>query len=110
MDEGGSREQLEQQIATLKTANLALQDQLRSADDAVRLIQEMEVHQIELQAQNMALREVQRELEVSRAQYADLYDFAPIAYFTLDPAGVVLETNLRGAALLGRERVMITGR
>jgi PAS domain S-box-containing protein len=45
-----------------------------------------------------------QELEVSRSKYADLYDFAPVGYFTLDKNGVILEANLTGATLIGIER------
>src|SRR5262249_38200518 len=53
-------------------------------------------------------REAQAALEASRNRYADLYDFAPIAYFTFDEQGSVQEVNLRGAALVGwgREHVL----
>lgn len=37
-------------------------------------------------------------------KYADLYEFAPIGYFTLDQKGLIVEVNLTGAVLLGVER------
>lgn len=54
--------------------------------------------------QNRQLLDAQAELEASQARYADLYDFAPVAHFTLDPTGVIKEVNLAGAALVGHER------
>jgi PAS domain S-box-containing protein len=74
-----------------------------------RVVHELGVHQIELELQNRELREVQGALEESRNRYADLYDFAPIAYFTLDRRGVVLEVNLTGATLVGRDRAQLIG-
>ena len=68
------------------------------------LIQDLEIHQVELQAQNEELRRSQIETEEARRKYSDLYDFAPIGYFTLDAQGVILEANLTGAALLGLNR------
>jgi PAS domain S-box-containing protein len=49
------------------------------------------------------------ELETSRARYFDLYDLAPVGYFTLDENGSVLEANLTGAKLLGVARAALVG-
>ena len=75
-----------------------------STVDVPRLIHDLRMHQIELEMQNEELRRVQIELEESRNKYVDLYNFAPIGYFTLDKRTLILEVNLAGAALLGVER------
>ena len=69
------------------------------------LIRELKLHQAELEAQNQALRQAQWELEASRNRYSDLYDFAPVGYFTLDQKGLILEVNLKGVEQLGIERI-----
>ena len=51
------------------------------------LVQDLEIHQIELQTQNEELRRSQIETEEARRKYSDLYDFAPIGYFTLNAQG-----------------------
>jgi len=72
-----------------------------------RAQEELETQQIELEMQNEELRRVQHELEVSRNKYSELYDFAPVGYFTFDMRGVIREVNLTGAQLLGIKRRLL---
>lgn len=74
------------------------------------LLQELHIHQIELEMQNREMREVQQRLEEARDRYADLYDFAPMGYLTLEETGRITEINLTGAAMLGDERANIIGK
>src|SRR5262245_24643579 len=54
---------------------------------------ELDVRRAELEAQRHQLQEAQYELESSRDSYAELYDFAPVPYFTLDRNGLIKEAN-----------------
>jgi PAS domain S-box-containing protein len=73
------------------------------------VIHELEVYREQSRMQTEQLMEAQRSLEQSRDRYADLYDFAPVAYVTLDSHGLILEINQTGAELLGAERSRIMG-
>jgi len=74
------------------------------------LVHELQVHQIEIEMQNEELKKTQRALEESRDRYVDLYDFAPVGYFTFTRGGRIAEVNLTGAALLGGERQELLNR
>jgi PAS domain S-box-containing protein len=78
--------------------------------DAERLVHELRVHQIELEMQNEELKRAQSEIAESREKYVDLYDFAPVAYFSFDRNGVITEANLTGASLVGIERAYLIGK
>ena len=55
-----------------------------SRQDIQKLVHELGTYQIELEIQNEELRTAQEHLETSRRKYSDLYNFAPVGYFTLD--------------------------
>jgi len=73
------------------------------------LIEELHVHQIELEMQNEELQKTQQQLEDSRDRYSDLYDFAPIGYLTCDVDGRIISANLTCAKMLGVERSSLKG-
>jgi len=81
----------------------AIPEELTEAE-AKKLLHELQVHQIELEMQNEELRKAQAEIEESRSRYADLYDFSPVGYVTLDRSGKILNANLTAAGMLGVER------
>ncbi len=80
-----------------------------SEEATQRLVHELEVHKIELELQNAELRHVRDEVENSLEKYCDLFDFAPMGYFTLDRNGAISAVNLCGAGLLGVERARLLG-
>ncbi len=102
-----SREEL---VATLVSMVAAHSTEAAQAEDAVRLFHDLQVHQIELEVQNHELREARRELEESRDRYAELYELAPVPYFSIDEQGVVRDLNRCASDFLGAERDRILGR
>ena len=100
------RRQAEEQLR-LKNAGVQT---LRTEEEMQRLIHELKVHQIELELQNATLRQSRDEVETLLEKYTDLYDLAPVSYFTLDNNGIILDANLTGASFLGVARARLIGR
>ena len=80
-----------------------------SGEESLRLFHELQVHQIELEMQNEELCQARNKLEEAREKYTDLYDFAPVGYFTLNRAGIISSVNLMGSTLLKIERSQLIG-
>lgn len=75
-----------------------------------RLVHELQVHQVELEMQNEELREARSQAQTALERYAELYDFAPVGYFSLGRDGSIRQLNLAGARLLGSERGKLVDR
>jgi diguanylate cyclase (GGDEF)-like protein/PAS domain S-box-containing protein len=78
-------------------------------NDAQKLLHELQVHQIELEMQNDELQQA-RITEKLHYRYTELFEFAPIAYFSFDLQGKITQVNLRGANLLAIDRVHLVGK
>ena len=72
-------------------------------------INDLQIYQIELEMQNEELLRSRNVTDALMADYLDIYDFAPIGYFTLNTDGVIMQGNLTGASLLGVERSSLAG-
>ena len=95
------RSQAEAKLSDRKKKAVVLPEPM---SDPQRLVHELEVHQIELQMQNEELAQSRAQVEEGLRQYTDLYDFAPIGYFTLARDGAINRVNLAGANLMGLDR------
>ncbi len=104
------RHRAEEQLRKRKDKQKSGVGDQRSEADTQRLLHELQVHQIELEMQNDELQTARNEMEAEMEKYSDLYDFAPVGYFSLDERGRILEVNLTGAALLGVERSLLVNR
>jgi PAS domain S-box-containing protein len=80
-----------------------------SPEEVARVVHELEVHQIELELQNEELRRAQQDLEESRHQFSDLYDFAPVGYLTINQDTSIVQANLTVAKMLGIDRLHLVG-
>ena len=76
----------------------------KSGQEMQALLDRLRTTQIELELQNETLRESHLALEAERARYANLYNRAPVGYFTLNEADWVLEANDTACTLLGLTR------
>ena len=75
-----------------------------SEDEMIKLIYELEVHQVELELQNEELKKSQTAANNYAERYHELYDFAPIGYMTLSKEGAINEINLCASQMLDKER------
>lgn len=80
-----------------------------SIEDLRYYIEELRVHQIELEMQNRQLLETQEKLTECGRKYSDLYDFAPVGYLTLAPDGKIMEANLTASKMLNTSRKTLIG-
>ncbi len=78
-----------------------------SETEKLKLIHELEVYQIELELQNEELMLAKKQSDITTEKYTELYDFAPSGYFTLSSDGKIIELNLVGANILGKERSIL---
>ena len=82
--------------------NIPLKQELpASRSETLKLIQELEIYQVELKMQNEELIQAKNDMQLLAEKYTELYDFAPIGYFTLAKDTEILNLNHTGAQLLG---------
>jgi len=93
-----------------KTEPKAKKPEAKQFDDIQRLVYLLQVHQVELEHQNEELRIAHEELEASRNKYVNLFDFSPTPYFTLDPEGIIKESNLSASKMFKIDRNKLIGK
>jgi PAS domain-containing protein len=76
----------------------------RTASDALTLLHELQVHQVELELQAQELQDARVELEAALQRQVELYDHQPVGCFTITPALSIHELNQTGADMLGLAR------
>jgi len=88
----------------LKQKQINLSTTNPSETDILKLIHELEVHQIELELQNDELTQAREQADLATSKYIELFEFAPSGYFTLSHEGMIIELNLTGARMLRKDR------
>lgn len=73
-------------------------------------LQNLQVHRVELEMQNRALRETQQELEQSVRRYADLFDHLPTGYLIVTPQGQIVGANSAALELLRQTMPEVMGK
>lgn len=72
--------------------------------ELLRLVHELEVHQIELELQNEELINAKKQVaELASEKYLKLYNGSPSGYFTISRDGDIIEANICGAKMLRKE-------
>jgi signal transduction histidine kinase/CheY-like chemotaxis protein len=89
-----------EELLKMKTAATA---STQSETDMLKLIHELDLHQIELELQNEELLSAKNKVEVTVRNYTELFNFTPACYYKLSKEGDIIDLNLSGAHMLGNE-------
>ncbi len=73
-------------------------------------LQNLQVHQEELRAQNEELRQAQDNMEKIGNRYRDLFEYSPLGYFIIDDSVSVVDANIAGMGMLGRTKSRVAGK
>ena len=96
--------QVQEEVKALRSQEMECQDIKAQLE---RTLEKLKACEDELYAQNEQMGKMQTELERSHHKYFDLFEGAPIGYFTLNHEGCILEANMTGADMLGYERKLL---
>ena len=76
-----------------------------TAAEGLKLLHELQTHQVELDMQHKQLHENEQVLGAELLDYKDRFFYAPFGYLVINPDGGIVENNLAAAALLGFDRL-----
>jgi PAS domain S-box-containing protein len=99
-----------QRIDDVQKKNYLINGSQLSESEILKLIYELQLHQVELECQNEELKRAKEQADIASDKYAQLYNFAPVGYFTLSPENTIVELNFSGSQLLGSNRSACIGR
>jgi PAS domain-containing protein len=81
-----------------------------TAHDALALLHELQVHQVELDLQNEELQNARTELEAACLRQAQWLDASPSAQLMLDNSGRLMECNARALQCLKQPLTQVLGK
>lgn len=103
-----SQQTLRERAEIIVRSHALLLDKTPSSPEHIQqLLQDLHIHQIELEMQNEELRQGKAELYATKELYFDLYELAPVGYFTLNEEGKILQANLTAATLLATPKSIL---
>lgn len=79
-----------------------------STADALKLLHELQTHQVELDLLYEQLQANEYEINGELAHYQDLFESAPVAYLVIASDGRIIESNTAAVALFGRSAEQLT--
>jgi PAS domain S-box-containing protein len=78
--------------------------------ELLRLVHELQVHQVELELQNDELQRARAAEHDAITKYAELFDRAPVAYAVISREGHLQHANIAAAQLFGGDLDSVVGR
>ena len=83
-------------------------DELNTAiANSLKLTHELHAYQEKLKTQNEGLLLSKTAVEDAAKKYAELFNFSPTGYFTLSREGIIVDINLVGSDMLGKESSLL---
>ena len=95
---------LKQKVEELLKDKKSIPNAQHSEVEILEIIHELEANQFEVENYKKKLLRFKEQAEIAVQKYTQLYDFAPVGYFTLTNSGKIIELNLACSQLLGKER------
>ncbi len=91
----------------LKHSELSLEKKISEIDE---IIEELHIHQLELDLQNEELRNSQAQLQQLKNKYFMLFNSAPVGYFICNSDMEILDTNALSLKYLNTEKKTLIGK
>lgn len=78
-----------------------------SLDETITLIQKLKENQTKILVMKKKLRLAKEQTQISIQKYNELFDLMPIGYFILSRYGEIIEINVSGSRMLGKELICL---